>query len=104
MLGFGLVLALAWPTHSRRTPLDPSYPANVLSMIHDSNSMEPVAKDSTGSLNSLKIVGFGIGIFTGLSGKQRLGIDVADCVTTIDKKIWRLWRSESGAYTTASRG
>jgi hypothetical protein len=90
LLGFGLVLALAWPTRSRRTLLDSSYLANVLSIIDNSNLMELVARDCTGRLNSLLNIRSAIGVFMGTSGKQSLGIDVAARVTNICKKSWRI--------------
>jgi hypothetical protein len=79
-------ITLMFPTLRRRTPLDVSYTANVLSMIYDSSLMGIVAKDDNAGFESLKYVRFAIGIFTGLSGKQRLGIDVADKVRAVKSR------------------
>lgn len=94
-MGFAIIcifcvsILVIWPSHARRTPLDVSYPANVLALIYDSSLMDMIGDrygGSGGGIERLANKKFKLGIFVGVSGKMRLGIDVADKVMEFKKE------------------
>ncbi|KAK2752586.1 hypothetical protein FQN55_006699 [Onygenales sp. PD_40] len=78
---FAISIPWAWPEKRRRTPMDVGYAANVLALVYDSRLMDIVSRD--GWRWELENKRFRIGIFQGLSGSERLGIDVVDVVAEV---------------------
>lgn len=91
----GASILVIWPSHKRRTPLDVAYPANVVSMLYDSSIMDLVkdGPNTKGDFPKLRKMRFKIGRFQGLSGRTRIGIEVAHKVEEIKKRLkWKIWR------------
>lgn len=81
---YALAIVFAYPDESRRTPLDPSVPMNVVASMYDSSIMQIVEDSIAGNrdpVEDLKRIPFAYGVYRGIStGERRLGIDVADKV------------------------
>jgi hypothetical protein len=95
MILAGVSILVIWPSHTRRTPLDVAYPANVVSMLYDSSIMDMVrtGPNARGQFPELRKEHFRLGRFQGLSGKTRIGIDVADKVEVVKRTPrWKFWR------------
>ncbi|KAF2865413.1 hypothetical protein BDV95DRAFT_252848 [Massariosphaeria phaeospora] len=78
-------IPFVWPDRSRRPPRDIRYPANVVSMIYDSSIMELVdkGKEPDGKFPELEERRFKLGVFRGLSGRLRMGIEVEEKVEEV---------------------
>jgi hypothetical protein len=93
-LGIGLVIMgvfclsilLVWPRRKWRLPKNVQYPANVVSMIYDSSIMELVDQgpNSNGRFPDLEQKRFKLGVYRGLSGRLRMGIEVEEKVDVQD--------------------
>ncbi|KAF2803382.1 uncharacterized protein BDZ99DRAFT_503391 [Mytilinidion resinicola] len=92
---YGISIFLVWPGWKRRTRLDVLYPANVMTMIYDSELVEMVANCGEKSgFHSLENEQFALGVVRGKSGKMRVGIDVQRNVVPVEREpsSWVFWR------------